>query len=364
MDAHTTAQAGTAGARRRRPLLASLTSLGAAVSLLGAAGVFAAGTDRATTGENSVESGEIERPPEPSVDLEIASATYVHETNDFTCGEDWGQDLTTGVIAAGDPLPYPDFPDYWEGSLCLRNVGTAVAEVTLTAFDVVDTEVACSPGEAEAGDATCGTGVGELSAAAYTLPYLARPGTDDPQNCYQLPAEHRFASLADLQSPDAAPLPVAVLPPGEAIGVCPGVQLVVSDRVQSDHVSWRYAFDAVVATPTSGCEPSGADSIETATELGYGTSSGFVCEGGPSDFYVFDVDSSHTFVALAYDHGAGDLDLRVLDIAGGEVARSEGTNGEELVDGVFEIGETYVVEVYGYAGAGGAYELTLGSNAP
>ena len=70
-----TDQGGAAGARRRRPLLASLTTLGVVTGLLGVAGVFAAGSDSATTGQNDATSGDIEV-YEPSVDLQLATATY------------------------------------------------------------------------------------------------------------------------------------------------------------------------------------------------------------------------------------------------------------------------------------------------
>src|SRR5690606_27184781 len=112
---------------RRRPLLLSVTSLGVTLALVGLAGVFAIGSDRATTGENSAETGVLGGEHEVEVDLELATAAMpdVDDSWGFAveCGE-FADDLTTGLLQT-TPEELLDSPA--ATAFCLRNVGSQAA---------------------------------------------------------------------------------------------------------------------------------------------------------------------------------------------------------------------------------------------
>ncbi len=63
---------------------------------------------------------------------------------------------------------------------CIKNAGTAPAQLTASVVNLVQTEAGCSDGEAEAGDATCGDGVGELGAVVDETFSMASDAGSDP----------------------------------------------------------------------------------------------------------------------------------------------------------------------------------------
>ena len=269
---HTTAtdQAGTgSGARRRRPILASLTTLGLAAGLVGVTGFFAAGSDSATTGTNEAVSGEVDF---PDVDLLLSHATYDRETQTFTCVGEFTDDLTTGLLTADGRSVHPAFDAVWyEGAVCVQNAGDTAGTLSVTALDVVDDETGCSEEEAAVDD-TCGTGIGELSNDLRVGFTEAVPGTPaaGERNCFAnagpdndpeegLPS---IAAMADTSSD------LGRIEAGETIGLCPtGYWNTDGDSTpfidsQTDRTTWRFRFDSTLA----GSDPDPQLCVDDANE--------------------------------------------------------------------------------------------------
>jgi hypothetical protein len=140
----------------RSPKLVLLV-LGTVVSLLMGAGLFALTGDSVTSGGNSAESGTWKP---PAHDLQMA-------TNDdfgFSCANaDYTKSLPTTFSAAPVDLAQPPGAGpYISKIMCIKNAGTAPARLTASVTSFVQTETGCSSGEVDAGDATCGSGVGEV----------------------------------------------------------------------------------------------------------------------------------------------------------------------------------------------------------
>jgi hypothetical protein len=142
--------------------------LGIVTTLLGETGVFAVFEDRASTGENVVTSGARPR----AVDIKIAPAV-VGLGLPTGCAT-FTDDLTTGFFTVDDVQPSGTIGgNHW---FCLRNDGSTSAAISALVVDLVDTEQACTGDEAAAGDDTCGTGSGELS-AVLDVSFTNLPGT-------------------------------------------------------------------------------------------------------------------------------------------------------------------------------------------
>src|SRR5919112_3164479 len=128
----------------RRPLLGSLMVLGLVTTAVGGMGVFAPFTDRATTGLNTVSSGE--RPKAADLKLAFPVAGY---TDCATAT--YGDNLTTAGIVASNVQP-----GYNDGRFfCVKNAGSASLTVSASVIDVTDVDNACTGDEA-AVDTTCG----------------------------------------------------------------------------------------------------------------------------------------------------------------------------------------------------------------
>lgn len=234
-----------------RHTLRIIMVLGVLVTLVGGTGIFAVFSDRATTGENSVTSGERSR----AADLKIIQAAEV--TGTVTCDPDSDglrdelDDLPFGVISGTGAQPGTSYFSY----VCLRNAGSASLTVTASAIDLTDTEDGCTGDEEAAGDTTCTAGEiggGELS------PMLTA-------------TVERLLTCGDSSTPQAAMAPVSldqyagqlisdpviggdpVLAPDELI--C--VRIVVAypstvtetqaQQAQTDSVRWRFAFDGTAS---------------------------------------------------------------------------------------------------------------------
>jgi hypothetical protein len=234
-------QAGT-GARRRRPLLASATVLGLVLGLLGFAGVFTSGTDRALTGTNDLTTPGQDQAP--AVDLRLATVS-LELIDQFTvhanCNDDWSDDLETGIMTS-ESTPLFDFGQ--PGTLstfalvCVANVGTASARVGMTvpSDSIVDSETGCEPDEEE-GD--CGE-VGELSGdLVVSAPFYGADG--HPACITQTLHFDRRWTLAQLGAGTAITL--VDLGPGGRQVVCIGADWSTVARSQSDKVEWVFAFD-------------------------------------------------------------------------------------------------------------------------
>jgi hypothetical protein len=165
--------------------------------------------------------------PPPALDIVVAVRTG------GVCGT-FAQSLPT-LVSKNDVRP-GDRIDPIE--ICLRNDGTAKGAARLTVIDRVDSETACSPGEAAADPSCGGTGVGELG-GQLVVPIAIRPGcTGKLSSSIGYP----FDTLS------RTPAPADTLRPGASSCVVLGLEYRPSSATaaaasQTDRVTWRYAFD-------------------------------------------------------------------------------------------------------------------------
>ena len=101
----------------------------------------------------------------------------------------------------------------------------------------------------------------------------------------------------------------------------------------------------------SDCDGDTNDAPDTATKL-TAPLDAFVCPLD-DDWYRIDAPTGAR-VRIAFRHVAGDLDLAAESLAGDPIATSEGVRDEEVVVGY----GTFVVRVYGYAGASNEYLIS------
>jgi hypothetical protein len=204
-------------------------ALGGLVTLMGAAGIFAVVSDRATTGTNSVSSGA----QASTADLKIAPVG----ADQITC-QTFEDGLTTGLFSMADVQPGDPSRT---GRACLKNAGPTTLRVTTSAIDLVDSETGCTGDEQASGDTTCGTGVGELS------PILqVKIGTSaDIPDC-SFSGNLGTRTLASLTT---TTVHTADINPGAQMCVTFTVQYPATtsasdvQKAQSDSVTWRFAFD-------------------------------------------------------------------------------------------------------------------------
>jgi hypothetical protein len=211
-----------------RPLLVSLMVLGLVTTIIGGFGVFAAFTDRATTGTNTITSGA----RAAAADLKIAKPSLGPEDCATATYDD---NLTSGLFSVSDFQPGANRSEFF----CLRNVGTETLSLTSSVIDLVETDIDCTGDEA-AVDQTCGAGgVGELGA-------ILTVGFSNIPDCLG----------SNVTMPTGGPLlgtsPVTSLgsiPAGSTL--CGAIFIHASDtatvddlvRAQTDQVTWRFAFD-------------------------------------------------------------------------------------------------------------------------
>lgn len=137
----------------QRQMLRLTLILGVMVTILGGTGVFAVFTDQANGGSNTVNSGALAR----AADLHIAPGTL---TMGIACTQ-YADDTSTAQFTIQD---FRTGTQPVRAYVCLRNVGSATLDLTATAANLLDVDVACTGDEAAAGDATCGNnGTGELA---------------------------------------------------------------------------------------------------------------------------------------------------------------------------------------------------------
>jgi hypothetical protein len=208
----------------RRPLALSLIVLGLVVTLIGGTGLFAPFTDRASTGVNSVTSGE--RPKAADLKLAItdggtdcATATY-------------SDNITTPGISAANAQP--GFKDLIY--FCLKNAGSAELGVSLKVIDVANVDIDCTADEAVV-DTTCGAdGAGELGSVLHNYAVLVCPGGTA--------STYVGGFLSDSPTTYLSLLPAGAIWCGSIETFYPlnrSVDEVL--RAQSDKVTWKYAFD-------------------------------------------------------------------------------------------------------------------------
>jgi hypothetical protein len=215
--------------------------LGVLVTLVGGTGIFAVFTDRATGGENTVTSGT--RPK--SADLRIEPAILaggVFECDGDADGFLWqNDDTTTAQFTVTDVQPGNGLGDAY---VCLKNVGSAVLSLNLSAIDQVDVETDCTGDEAASGDTTCGLDLANGDAQAGELRPL-------------LTVEADRVECTAPDPPTETPIALDAFSAVNFDGLAPGgiacfwIQLAYptpatdadAQMAQSDAVSWRFAFD-------------------------------------------------------------------------------------------------------------------------
>ena len=329
------------GARRRRPLLISLSALGTVTALLGGVGIFADAFDRSTTGQNSIETSAYEE-----LDLQMAAVDA-----DGQCGT-FSDDLATGVITmeSGEETALAD--------VCLRNIGERSGSVRMGLLDLVDSDPACS-GEEGTIDPTCGGDQqGELSEVATTAASGCRT---DP---------YGFATGAlTFDALASGGTELADLAAGETLVVCLGASSITDDPLQrrlsqTDRLTWRYAFDISV---TDTCEDDAFEGEEPRL-LGDEPQAGVIC-ANDSDVFTYRHRGGDLVVDLAFDPTAGDLDLRVVGPDGHQGSSVETEAPEQVVLSSAPAGD-YTIDVVGYLDVGtpypnlrNTYELSASSSA-
>jgi hypothetical protein len=136
--------------------------------------------------------------------------------------------------------------------------------------------------------------------------------------------------------------------------------------------SWTGSYQWTIDGPSTlddGYEQN--DSIGAASPLGTigqaVTINNLVMNDG-NDWYQFRTSSTggnFDYVAIAFQHAQGDLDMELYNAAGQLLGRSEGTTNTERLSLSGRSAGTYYVHVYGYAGASNpSYALTVDGPAP
>lgn len=216
--------------KRSIPISVMVLGLGLTVGSVG--GVIAAFTDEALVGPNSFESKALPL----ATDLKLAPQAS------GACGT-FGEDLATGLYAISDLEPSATARS--AGSLyCMRNDGSLAANVSYRAFDVLDTELACTGDEAEAGDATCGEGAGELSPLVELQ--IIKFGTGCPGG-----GSGSALNMSTIASLASTPKAFLTLAPGECIAFGAWYRYDPPEldglKAQSDKVTFRLAFNGTTA---------------------------------------------------------------------------------------------------------------------
>lgn len=209
----------------RRPLALSLIVLGLVVTLIGGTGLFAPFTDRATTGVNSVTSGERPR----AADLKLA---FPRTTTDCV-GETFFDNVTTPGISAIDAQPgFRDVTPF-----CLQNAGSAELAISVTVVDLTNVDVDCTGDESFVDTSCGGDGAGELGSVLFF-------------NVNQFPCGGGLGtSWFGGSLSDAAVTSMSLLSAGATW--CGSIETFyplnrTADevlRAQTDKVTWKYAFD-------------------------------------------------------------------------------------------------------------------------
>jgi hypothetical protein len=219
----------------RRPVLLSLSTLGLLICLIGGTGLFAALTDTADLGPNSVDAAGLPG----SADLKLAyRVPDPGDPNATVCGQ-YEDDLTTQAFIEASGFVADSSAN---NKVCIKNAGSQTVSVSVTAVDLVDVDTACTGDEADLGDATCGGDAqGELANVIQIRIF--------PIDC---------ATALELGGSDASALddlvgtPLALTPSGLAPDAELCLDILVQepsgspalDRqlAQSDAVTWMFRF--------------------------------------------------------------------------------------------------------------------------
>jgi hypothetical protein len=220
----------------RRSLLTTITMLGALICLVGGTGLFAALSDTATTGTNTVTSDDLPT----SIDIKLGLATLFFVDGSFEC-EVMTDDLAGPMFSETDLHPGNNSSANY---FCLRNDGGQTAShVTVRSIDLTDTDQACTGDEADSGDTSCGGGgPGELADVL-----SVGISTVDCSNRNQ---EIYSAGEIGIQANTTTDLTLPAIPAGATVCLQTFVAYrtpedpVAAQLAQSDTVTWRFRFTA------------------------------------------------------------------------------------------------------------------------
>lgn len=332
---------------KRRPALVTASIAGVVIALLGLAGVFAASTDRATTGENAYQTDAFDDPQQGDVDLVIAA-----QDSEGGCGT-YADNLTTGLFSyeatGGEFLQ--------QAIVCLANQGDASGPLSVSVIDLDDRDVDCTGSESTVDD-TCGTnaaGSGELSGILDV----------EFQDC-TTEEVYPARTLEDLSATSTA---LGTLDPEQErcffVSIYPPEGEAEDRLVQTDRATWRFAFDLGEsdAEPCVETDAEDNDSFQTATPIA-GAAEGTHC---PNDADVYSYSHNGggdlTFF-LQHQVSDADLDLLIHVEDPGEpgsfllVGQGLSSTNDELVTLADAAADTYYATVVGDGAA--EYILEVG----
>lgn len=219
----------------RRKLLISVLALGLAVSGAQLSGVFAAFTDEAKTGTNTVTTAALAR----AVDVRLAKASASPDGDCATVPDAAYADNLTSGFSLSNVTPSAAFQDL--GTYCIKNFGSLDTGTSYSAVDLVDVDDDCTGDEAAAGDTTCGAGgLGEVSRNLEINPGYGVCSSGGG-------SQGRVANLRTASSTAQTYGPLAA---GECRTVAVSFRYNPSSPnealiAQSDTVTWKFAFQAV-----------------------------------------------------------------------------------------------------------------------
>jgi len=208
--------------------LLTASALGLMICLIGGTGLFAALTDSAHTGTNSIDSTALA----PSADVQLATAST--GPNGYACGT-FTDDLATGL------LNYSNMPFGFGigAALCIRNVGSQPVSLTAAIDQLTDIDLDCTGDEAVY-DASCGNNdLGELSSALDITISNDDCATGNRNTLFQPGTLATFAG---------APQSIGSLGPGDMTCIGIGVSTnafmdtTLKQKAQTDQTTWRFVF--------------------------------------------------------------------------------------------------------------------------
>ncbi|MDY0001858.1 MAG: hypothetical protein RBU30_11230 [Polyangia bacterium] len=135
---------------------------------------------------------------------------------------------------------------------------------------------------------------------------------------------------------------------------CPQRDVDNDSEATHEWIPWCEVGSGTTPTPTCTDTYEPNNTPTTAAALSNGAYQGLrICEG---DEDYFEIVASGTFTAtIRFTHASGDLDLALYQ-GTEQVSQSQGTGDTEVVTAG---AGTYILRVYGYAGAQGEYSLTV-----
>jgi len=219
----------------RRSSLLTLTALGALICLLGGSGLFAALTDTAQSGTNSVDSAALAA----SADIQVARAFIPGVTPPNWGCNSFSEELGSAFFTAANVTPGYATADQ---PFCVRNVGSQPVTLSALATELVDVDTACTGDEAAFEDTCGGDKAGELS-AVLRITYAVIGNCVDGSGG----SGPQAMALADNAT---APADLGALAVGQTR--CYRVSLAYPtttpadavQRAQSDRSTWRITFAA------------------------------------------------------------------------------------------------------------------------